>query len=95
MTDKSLSQNLARELSISPNIQLIQSTALMSGTSANVPLPARVYLKLGAWKWTLTPGLDDDSIQGNYKKLTFFIFCILSSITWLVEAEKKTLFMGS
>ncbi|KAK8706592.1 hypothetical protein V6N13_050150 [Hibiscus sabdariffa] len=56
-------QNLARELSICPNIQSIQSTALMSGTSANVPLLARVYLKLGAWQWTLSPGLDDNSIQ--------------------------------
>ncbi|OMO63404.1 hypothetical protein COLO4_32473 [Corchorus olitorius] len=56
-------QVLARELSSSPNIQTIQSTASMSGTSTNVPLVARVYLKLGAWQWTLSPGLDDDSIQ--------------------------------
>ncbi|KAB2095069.1 hypothetical protein ES319_A01G009900v1 [Gossypium barbadense] len=57
-------QNLARELSISPNIQSIPSTASMNGTSANVPLLARVYLKLGAWQWTLSsPGLDDDSIR--------------------------------
>ncbi|KAJ0760716.1 putative non-specific serine/threonine protein kinase [Helianthus annuus] len=25
---------------------------------------ARVYLKLGLWQWALSPGLDDDSIQG-------------------------------
>ncbi|XP_022763546.1 serine/threonine-protein kinase TOR isoform X3 [Durio zibethinus] len=56
-------QNLARELSISPNIQSIPSTTLMGGTSANVPLLARVYRKLGSWQWTLSPGLDDDSIQ--------------------------------
>ncbi|XP_017970870.1 PREDICTED: serine/threonine-protein kinase TOR [Theobroma cacao] len=56
-------QNLARELSSSPNIQSISSTALMSGTSANVALLARMYLKLGAWQWTLSPGLDEDSIQ--------------------------------
>lgn len=65
MTDKSLLQNLARELSSSPNIQSISSTALMSGTSANVALLARMYLKLGAWQWTLSPGLDEDSIQGS------------------------------
>lgn len=65
MMEKLLFQNLARELSISPNIQSIPSTASMSGTSANVPLLARVYLKLGAWQWTLSSGLDDDSIQGS------------------------------
>ncbi|MBA0833538.1 hypothetical protein Goarm_005973, partial [Gossypium armourianum] len=56
-------QNLAREVSISLNIQSIASTASMSGTNANVPLLARVYHKLGAWQWSLSPGLDDDSIQ--------------------------------
>ncbi|MBA0716947.1 hypothetical protein Golax_004798, partial [Gossypium laxum] len=56
-------QNLAREFSISLNIQSIASTASMSGTNANVPLLARVYHKLGAWQWSLSPGLDDDSIQ--------------------------------
>ncbi|PPS20144.1 hypothetical protein GOBAR_AA00436 [Gossypium barbadense] len=56
-------QNLVREFSISLNIQSIASTASTSGTNANVPLLARVYHKLGAWQWSLSPGLDDDSIQ--------------------------------
>ncbi|KAB2050892.1 hypothetical protein ES319_A12G018000v1 [Gossypium barbadense] len=56
-------QNLAREFSISLNIQSIASTASTSGTNANVPLLARMYHKLGAWQWSLSPGLDDDSIQ--------------------------------
>lgn len=36
----------------------------ISGCS-NVSLIARVYLKLGTWQWALSPGLDDDSIQGK------------------------------
>lgn len=56
-------QELALELSSSPNIQPATSTALMSASSANVPLLARVYLNLGSWQWALSPGLDDDSIQ--------------------------------
>ncbi|TYJ15970.1 hypothetical protein E1A91_A10G219000v1 [Gossypium mustelinum] len=56
-------QNLVREFSISLNIQSIASTASTSGTNANVPLLARVYHKLGAWQWSLSPRLDDDSIQ--------------------------------
>ncbi|GLT98087.1 hypothetical protein SLE2022_156090 [Rubroshorea leprosula] len=56
-------QNLVLELSTSPNIQSVPSTSLMNTTSANVPLIARVYLRLGTWKWALSPGLDDDSIK--------------------------------
>ncbi|GKC70478.1 hypothetical protein Tco_1116361 [Tanacetum coccineum] len=26
----------------------------------------RVYLKLGTWKWALSPGLDDEYIQGSH-----------------------------
>uniref|UniRef100_A0A2P2LTC6 Serine/threonine-protein kinase TOR n=2 Tax=Rhizophora mucronata TaxID=61149 RepID=A0A2P2LTC6_RHIMU len=56
-------QDLTLELSSTSNIHSVASTGLMSGTSSNVPLLARVYLKLGNWQWALTPGLDDDSIQ--------------------------------
>ncbi|EEF44131.1 fkbp-rapamycin associated protein, putative [Ricinus communis] len=56
-------QNLAIELSSSPNIHSVPPSGLMSGTSSNVPLLARVYLELGNWQWALSPGLDDDSIQ--------------------------------
>lgn len=56
-------QNLAFEVSSSSNFQQVQSSALISTKTANAPLIARVYLKLGTWKWALSPGLDDDSIQ--------------------------------
>ncbi|KAL6964513.1 non-specific serine,threonine protein kinase [Sarracenia purpurea var. burkii] len=54
-------QDLAMELSTFPNLQPVSSTASL-GVS-NVPLLAKVYLKVGTWQWALSPGLDDDSIQ--------------------------------
>ncbi|VFQ96023.1 unnamed protein product [Cuscuta campestris] len=42
-------------------------------TNSSPPLIARVYLILGTWKWALSPGLDDDSIQetlGAFRKAT-------------------------
>jgi FKBP12-rapamycin complex-associated protein len=33
-------------------------------SNAEVPLIARVYLTLASWKRALSPGLDDDAIQG-------------------------------
>ncbi|XP_052193242.1 serine/threonine-protein kinase TOR isoform X2 [Diospyros lotus] len=54
-------QDLALELSASPNIQAVTPTGIM-GVS-NDPFLARVYLTLGNWQWALSPGLDDDSIQ--------------------------------
>ncbi|BFG42177.1 hypothetical protein CerSpe_284510 [Prunus speciosa] len=56
-------QNLAIELSSAPSMQPDTPTGLMSCSSPSVPLLARVYLRLGSWKWTLSPGLDDDSMQ--------------------------------
>ncbi|XP_034226738.1 serine/threonine-protein kinase TOR isoform X3 [Prunus dulcis] len=56
-------QNLAIELSSAPSMQPDTPTGLMSCSSPSVPLLARVYLRLGSWKWTLSSGLDDDSIQ--------------------------------
>ncbi|XP_065870624.1 serine/threonine-protein kinase TOR isoform X2 [Euphorbia lathyris] len=56
-------QSLAIEVSSSPNISSAAPTALVSSTGSNVPLVARVYLELGNWQWTLSPGLDDESIQ--------------------------------
>ncbi|KAH9655475.1 serine/threonine-protein kinase TOR [Citrus sinensis] len=55
-------QTLAMELSSCPVIQSAASTSLTTATSTNVPLIARVYLKLGSWKRALPPGLDDESI---------------------------------
>lgn len=57
-------------------MQLATTMSSFSGISANhgampnsgVPLIARVYLTLGTWKRALSPGLDDDSIQGMEKK---------------------------
>ena len=37
----------------------------VSQTVGGVPLLARVYLKLGAWRWHLNPALDEDSVRGN------------------------------
>ncbi|XP_047315173.1 serine/threonine-protein kinase TOR isoform X1 [Impatiens glandulifera] len=54
-------QELATDLSASPNLQSLTPTGLMN--AANVPLIARVYLKLGTWQWALSPGLDDDSVE--------------------------------
>ncbi|KAL7199558.1 hypothetical protein ACSBR2_021782 [Camellia fascicularis] len=54
-------QDLAIEISTSPNIEPVTSTGLL-GVS-NVPLLAQVYLELGTWQWALSPGLDDDSIE--------------------------------
>lgn len=34
-------------------------------TNSSAPLIARVYLILGTWKWALSPGLDEDPIQGD------------------------------
>jgi hypothetical protein len=45
-------------------MQSITPISLMGSTGQNVHLLARVYRTLGAWQWTLSPGLDDDSIQG-------------------------------
>jgi len=45
-------------------MQSITPVGLMGSTGHNVHLLARVYRTLGAWQWTLSPGLDDDSIQG-------------------------------
>ncbi|KAL9367546.1 hypothetical protein Peur_038745 [Populus x canadensis] len=56
-------QDLAIELSSAPNMQSITPVGLMGSTGHNVHLLARVYRTLGAWQWTLSPGLDDDSIQ--------------------------------
>ncbi|XP_051146490.1 serine/threonine-protein kinase TOR isoform X2 [Andrographis paniculata] len=54
-------KDLAMDLSRNSIIQQTPQSSL-SGPS-NMPLVARVYLKLGTWQWGLTPGLDDDSIQ--------------------------------
>ncbi|XP_011030285.1 PREDICTED: serine/threonine-protein kinase TOR-like isoform X2 [Populus euphratica] len=56
-------QDLAIELSSAPNMQSITPIGLVGSTGQNVHLLARVYRTLGAWQWTLSPGLDDDSIQ--------------------------------
>ncbi|KAJ6985134.1 hypothetical protein NC653_023190 [Populus alba x Populus x berolinensis] len=56
-------QDLAIELSSTPNMQSIIPTGLMGSTGQNVHLLARVYRILGVWQWALSPGLDDDSIQ--------------------------------
>lgn len=53
------------EISSSTNIQGAQ-VSIMSGNTSSVPLLARAYLRLGIWQWALSPGLDDDSIQGMY-----------------------------
>ncbi|KAL1355438.1 serine/threonine-protein kinase TOR isoform X1 [Arachis hypogaea] len=66
-------QNLAMELSSALSIQPVSSSGFTSGLSPTVPLLARVYLILGSWQWSLSPGLDDDSITdilGAFEKAT-------------------------
>ncbi|XP_027913313.1 serine/threonine-protein kinase TOR isoform X1 [Vigna unguiculata] len=56
-------QNLSMELSSAPNIQPVTPSSLTSGLNPSVPLLARVYLNLGSWQWSLSPGLVDESIK--------------------------------
>lgn len=50
------------------------------------PLIARVYLKLGTWQWALSPGLDDESIQGSLAcVLYFFISNLILSQLFLLS----------
>ncbi|XP_027362305.1 serine/threonine-protein kinase TOR isoform X2 [Abrus precatorius] len=55
-------QNLAMELSSAPSIQPVTPSGFTSGLNPSVPLLARVYLNLGSWQWSLSPGLVDESI---------------------------------
>ncbi|KAK7308127.1 hypothetical protein VNO77_41724 [Canavalia gladiata] len=56
-------QNLAMELSSAPSIQPVTPSGFTSGLNPSVPLLARVYLNLGSWQWSLSPGLVDESIK--------------------------------
>ncbi|CDY46271.1 BnaC05g50600D [Brassica napus] len=56
-------QILTRELSSVPHSQSDMMASMVSSKGANVPLLARVNLKLGTWQWALSPGLNDGSIQ--------------------------------
>lgn len=51
------------DLSRTATLQPVMQNALVASSGA--PLVARIYLRLGTWKWALSPGLDDDSIQGK------------------------------
>ncbi|CAH9071216.1 unnamed protein product [Cuscuta epithymum] len=56
---------------LSRTLQPVMQPGLVTNSSA--PLIARVYLILGTWKWALSPGLDEDSIQetlGAFRKAT-------------------------
>ncbi|WMV12754.1 hypothetical protein MTR67_006139 [Solanum verrucosum] len=54
-------QDLAMNLSRTATLQPVKQNALVA--SSGEPLVACMYLRLGTWKWTLSPGLDDDSIH--------------------------------
>ncbi|KAG9440008.1 hypothetical protein H6P81_020173 [Aristolochia fimbriata] len=56
-------QDVAIDLAGSTSITSGASSMVVNVSCSSVPLLARVYLKLGAWQWALTPGLDDASIQ--------------------------------
>ncbi|XP_047147730.1 serine/threonine-protein kinase TOR isoform X1 [Vigna umbellata] len=56
-------QNLSMELSSAPNIQPVNPSSFTSGLNPSIPLLARVYLNLGSWQWSLSPGLVDESIK--------------------------------
>jgi len=53
------------ELSSAPNIQPVTPSSFTNGLNLSVPLLARVYLNLGSWQWSLSPGLVDESIKGS------------------------------
>lgn len=57
----SMFQDLADDLSRIPGLQATQPSLL---GSPSIPLVARVYLQLGTWQWALSPGLDNDAIEG-------------------------------
>lgn len=65
-------------------------TPIVSGNAPNssIPLLARAYLKLGTWKRALSPGLDDDPIQGNE------ILVVSYSFLFLVFVELLYLFLS-
>lgn len=52
------------ELSSAPFIQVTPS-GISSGATTSIPLLARIYRLLGTWQWALSPGLDDETVQGN------------------------------
>ncbi|KAH0784688.1 hypothetical protein KY290_004286 [Solanum tuberosum] len=54
-------QDLAMDLSRTATLQPVMQNALVA--SSGEPLVACMYLRLGTWKWVLSPGLDGDSIQ--------------------------------
>ncbi|KAJ1381615.1 Tetratricopeptide-like helical domain superfamily [Sesbania bispinosa] len=56
-------QNLALELSTAPIIQPVTPSGFTNGLTPSVPILARVYLNLGSWQWSLSPGLVDESIK--------------------------------
>jgi FKBP12-rapamycin complex-associated protein len=53
--------------------QSLSASAMMTGDAGilvgGVPLLARIYLKLGTWRWTLSSTLDDDAISGILSSL--------------------------
>lgn len=55
-------QDLSMDLSRTPVLQQPMQPGVLGISS--IPLVARVYLQVGTWQWALSPGLDDDSIQG-------------------------------
>nr|XP_043617793.1 serine/threonine-protein kinase TOR isoform X2 [Erigeron canadensis] len=64
-------QVLGLELSSTSSLQASAPTSLVG--VPNVPLMARVYLKLGSWQWALSPGLDDESVKeilGSFRHAT-------------------------
>lgn len=77
---------------------IVQSSAVMfmpnqppdvSPTVGGVPLLARIQLKLSAWRWHLSPGLDDDSVRGILKDLSN---ATQGASTWAKAWHKWALF---
>ncbi|KAK4438010.1 Serine/threonine-protein kinase TOR [Sesamum alatum] len=80
-------KDLAMDLSRTPVLQQTMQSG-MTGSS-NMPLVARVCLKLGTWQWALSPGLDDDSIQ---EILTAFRNATHHATKWAKAWHKWALF---
>ncbi|KAK4259382.1 hypothetical protein QN277_005720 [Acacia crassicarpa] len=82
-------QNLAMELSSTSSIQPVTPSGFANAANPSVPLLARVYLIIGSWQWSLSPGLDDASIKDI---LAAFTNATLYANKWAKAWHKWALF---
>ncbi|MCD7451124.1 hypothetical protein HAX54_009736 [Datura stramonium] len=73
-------QDLAMDLSRTATLQPVMQNALVG--SSGVPLVARIYLRLGTWKWALSPGW----MVIPYKMISF-----LMTDSWMILTLSEVL----